>query len=305
MIPCFNEAESLESLKHELELALKDFNDCECIWIDDGSSDETWNRIISFGEEKSKVHHVGLRLRVNYGQTTALAAGIENARNDWIVTIDGDGQNDPRDIPRMIELVRSDNDVICGYRYDRKDTLFKRRLPSRMANSLARLLFTLDVRDLGCTLRLFNRKLLGGMRLIGEMHRTLTIYLKLNGGSLKEIPVNHRSRRFGESKYGWERIFKFTCDLILARTYRNLKSSPIYLFLGFGLFQLAISFIAIVVIEQFLQLSGSKAQITLFALLISLFFLIHFVLMGLLGELLLRNNIELNRNSHYVIREIS
>lgn len=304
VIPCHNEEGSVEKLFDEINSSLLSLSSSikwECIWVDDGSTDNTYPLLTRLASSKKGKGHRILRLRSNRGQSTAIMAGIDHSEYEWIITMDGDGQNDPGDFARMLLAVKSEKDVICGYRYERKDSLFKRTLPSRAANFLAKILFKLEVNDLGCTLRLFRKELLYGMRISGEMHRTLTIYLKLNGGQLTEIKVNHRARMSGVSKYGSERIFKFLCDLILVKSFKILQKSPLYFFggLGFGLF--VTSILVVTVLGMNLDSVNGILVGTWITFLIGLFSLISLISVGLISELILKTHFELDRNVQYSV----
>jgi glycosyltransferase involved in cell wall biosynthesis len=308
ILPCHNEVEAIGDLFLEINQVMKNLEPrvkWECIWVDDGSTDLSWQELVKLCSSMEGQHHRALRLRSNLGQTTALMAGIDHSKSDWIVTMDADGQNDPQDILRMVKIVQSSKDVICGHRYSRKDVWFRRTLPSRVANLLARKMFRLNVNDLGCTLRLFNKELLQGMRLQGEMHRTLTIYLKLNGGKLSEIKVNHRARKHGSSKYGSERIFKFLCDLILVRSYSILKKSPLYFFAGVAVVELFITFLLFFTSIIFGILSEEIIFHSVTFLLASIFMMFNIVSIGLIGELILKSHFELTRDAQYSIADDS
>lgn len=303
VIPCYQEEGNIERLAGEIDNALDPLSNeigIECIWVDDASQDATWLKISEIVSQGEKIKHKGLRLGKNSGQTTALMAGIDHATYEWIVTIDGDCQNDPTDIPKMIEKIDTSSDVICGQRYQRKDKLISRKLPSLIANWMARVIFSLEVKDLGCTLRLFNRKLLQGMRLMGEMHRTLTIFLRMNGGILKEIPVNHRKRVAGKSKYGAERIFKFSCDVILARFYYNLRKTPLYLFAAISLVISTIMTFSLVILKFLVEdwMVVGLISIPIFS---TIYFIACAILLGLMTEVNIRTHIELDRESQYSI----
>lgn len=305
VVPCYEEEGNIERLAKDIEYALavvaKEIR-VECLWVDDGSRDATWQKIFKVSSMSIMIIHKGLKLGKNSGQSTALMAGIDHASHDWIVTIDGDCQNDPTDIVRMIELVENTNDVICGQRYKRKDKLVSRKLPSIVANWMARVLFRVEVRDLGCTLRLFNKKMLQGMRLIGEMHRTLTIFLKINGGILKEIPVKHRKRISGKSKYGAERIFKFICDLLFAKAYTMLRKTPLYLFTGIALVIALTPITSIMVLKFFVE---DWKLLWMISILIwsTMLFISSCVMMGLVAEVNIRTHVELDRESQYNISD--
>jgi glycosyltransferase involved in cell wall biosynthesis len=303
VIPCFNEADNVPALAQEIEQSLSNLTlPWECIWVDDGSTDETWSRISSLGKP-----HIGLRMRRNTGQSTSIMAGIDVSAFEWIVTIDGDGQNDPSDIPFLVSQVTDQKNVICGFRKFRKDNFFLRKLPSRLANSISRILLRVPVRDLGCTLRVFNRNLLLQTRLMGEQHRVLTVYLSRNGGQIKEFPVKHRPRTAGASKYGLSRVLKFIGDLILVRFYQILMSKPLYFFGTLSVFSICI-FVISMFLNIFVFFLGARGHFdsSLVSLsLLSAMMSLSFLSFGLICEVLIRTRIDFNRSAQYEIQEIS
>jgi glycosyltransferase involved in cell wall biosynthesis len=228
VIPLLNEAESIPILAREIEHSLNSSGESyewECIWVDDGSTDGSWEEL-----KRLKTPHKALKLHRNMGQSSAIMAGCDYASYDLIVTLDADLQNNPADIPRLLLELKDDIDCVCGIRKNRIDKLFSRKIPSLVANWLARRVTGVPVTDLGCTLRIFRKRLVIDNRLIGEMHRVLPIYFHLSGARIKEIAVDHRIRKFGASKYGLERIFKFIADIFLAKVMKRITTRPLYFF---------------------------------------------------------------------------
>jgi len=292
VIPVHNEMDSIRVLADEIELAL-DSLECawECIWVDDGSSDLSWNEIRKLGST-----HRALRLGRNFGQSSAIMAGCDNAKFEIIVTLDSDLQNDPKDIIKLLNTLTSDLDCVCGVRKDRNDKLISRKIPSMVANKLARIITGIHIRDLGCTLKVFRKYLITDSRLIGEMHRVLPVYFHMSGARITEIPVSHRARKFGNSKYGLNRIFKFMADILLAKVMNRITSRPLYLFGGISL-SLFLTGIAtlLFLITQVLVLNSSISfaaiSFSIFALGLAVIFgCVIIILLGLLTEVIIRTS---------------
>jgi dolichol-phosphate mannosyltransferase len=305
VIPLLNESESIPILAREIEEALRSIDcDWECIWVDDGSSDSSWNELNKLGQ-----NHRALKLSRNLGQSSAIMAGCDNASFDLIVTLDADLQNNPEDILRLLSLLNNQLDCICGIRANRSDKLFSRKIPSLVANWLARKVTGVPVTDLGCTLRVFRKHLVTDNRLIGEMHRVLPIYFHLSGARIAEIEVGHRSRRFGNSKYGLERIFKFMADILLAKVMNKITTRPLYFF---GSISLLFLFVGLTTIFFTLIWSAHPEteihpSLTDFSLIIlgmaaiALSFLI--TILGLLTEVIIRKSSSEVEKSQYNIIE--
>ena len=286
VIPLFNEDENIQILSKQIEEMMSSHNiTWECIWVDDGSTDKSWESLLSLSKD-----HRAVRLAKNSGQATAIMAGIDVSRSDIIVTMDADLQNDPADIPRLLDRLNSEIDVVCGFRINRQDKLLTRKMPSRIANNLARKITKVPVTDLGCTLRAFRKDLVRNDRILGEMHRLFIVHLFLDGARIAEIPVNHRERIHGKSKYGLERFFKFISDLILAKALNYISNKPLYMFGALSLITLTLSLISIFS-ALFLRLVGIKKYIDTSLVSASLIlFSTSLILLsiGLLTELLAR-----------------
>ena len=227
VIPVYNEAGNISELASEIsEVFIRTHIIWECIWIDDASEDDTWVEI-----KKLNKPNKGLKLRTNSGQTTATKIGINAAKFNTIATLDGDGQNDPNDILKMIEILQSNPniDLVQGYRLHRVDNKYTRKIPSKIANKLVRLLADQHIKDLGCSLRVFKKHLMSNLILTGEMHRLLTLYLLDNGAKIVQTSVNHRKRFSGRSNYGFSRIFKLIIDVILYKSLKAIFISPIHI----------------------------------------------------------------------------
>lgn len=209
IVPLHNEADNIHILNEAIHDALKGFK-YELLLVNDGSTDGT-------GMQLKKLKHPNLiviELQKNYGQSLALSAGIDIAKGDYIVTMDGDLQNDPRDITWMLEKAKNEKwDLVSGIRTNRKDSFFK-KIPSKAANLIIRLATNIDINDHGCTLKVFTKKTAKELNLYGEIHRYMSLLAHFNGARIKQVPVRHNARKFGISKYGLERIFKVIYDLI-------------------------------------------------------------------------------------------
>ncbi len=303
VIPVFNEEGNLRALEQELSAALAGMKvEYEIIWVDDGSSDG------SFAELKkicADTRQLALRFSKNYGQTAALAAGIAEARGEWIVTLDADGQNDPEDIPRLFAAAASGFDVVSGWRSARQDPFFSRQLPSRAANFIISSVTGVRLHDFGCTLKVYRAALLKSADLYGEMHRFLPAILGYAGASIMELPVNHRPRVSGKSKYGILRTFKVVLDLLTVKFMGDFITKPLYLFGGLGLGLGAASlFMASVTLYNKLCNGIFVKDQPLF--LVAIFFALagmQFAFMGLMAEVMIRTYHSANRKPPYSIAE--
>jgi glycosyltransferase involved in cell wall biosynthesis len=282
----FNEEENIPILAKQIEETMLAHNiQWECIWVDDGSSDKSWDFVLSLSK-----NHRAIRLAKNFGQSTAIMAGIDASSSDIIVTMDADLQNDPADIPKLLNCLDSEIDVVCGFRVDRQDKMLTRKIPSRIANKLARKITNVPVTDLGCTLRAFRKDLVRNNRILGEMHRLFIVHLYLEGARIAEIPVTHRERIHGLSKYGLERSFKFISDLILAKALNYISNKPLYLFGSLSLITLILSFTSML-LALILRLVGIKNYIDTSLISASLILVSTSLILlsiGLLSELVVR-----------------
>jgi glycosyltransferase involved in cell wall biosynthesis len=300
VIPVYNEGENVEELYSRLTEML--MPGMEVVFVDDGSADDTGERlaVIEAADERVRL----IRLRRNFGQTAALSAGIDNARGRIIVPMDGDLQNDPRDIPSLLEKLDEGYDVVSGWRVDRKDPL-RRRIPSMAANWLVSVSTGVKLHDYGCSLKAYRRSVLENVRLYGEMHRFVPVYASWQGARVTEMPVRHHPRTRGESKYGMERIFKVILDLILLKFLASWSTRPIYVFGGFGLVSLA-GGIAVGIGTVYLKLAGIRDFVeTPLPLLVVMLLLVGglSILLGLLAEILIRTYYESQGKVTYAVRE--
>jgi glycosyltransferase involved in cell wall biosynthesis len=240
VIPVFNEVENLTVLIDELAAVLgPHYANYEVVIVDDGSSDGTTPLLRRLVEERPYLRAVFFRR--NFGQTAAFDAGFHAASGDIVVTMDGDLQNDPQDIPAMIRKLEEGCDVVAGWRYKRQDGMFFRKIPSRTANWLIRKVTQAPIHDLGCSLRVYRREVTEELRLYGEMHRFISVLAFNMGARITEVRVNHRPRRAGTSKYGLHRTLKVILDLMTVLFLRRYQTKPIYVFGGLGLFMFAVA----------------------------------------------------------------
>ena len=230
VIPIFNEEDSITILNEKILKALKGYN-FEIIYVDDSSTDSSREVIKSINKKKV----ILVELSKNYGQSLALAAGFEVAKGDYIITLDGDLQNDPNDIlPMLNKAVEGDWDIVTGIRVKRKDSIIK-TIPSRIANFIIRTLTRLNISDQGCALKVFKKETAKSLNLYGEMHRFINLAAYLDGARITEVPVRHNPRKFGYSKYGLGRIFKVINDLLLILFQKKFLQKPIYFFGSIGI----------------------------------------------------------------------
>jgi glycosyltransferase involved in cell wall biosynthesis len=304
IIPVFNEVDSLPRLHQALVGALDGLS-YELVFVDDGSADGSQEALERLAREDPG-HTLVVELRRNFGQTAAIAAGFDHASGDVLVTIDADLQNDPADIPSLLDKIEEGYDVVSGWRVRRKDPLFTRRLPSRVANWLISVVTGVRLHDYGCTLKAYRREVLHGFRLYGEMHRFIPAYAGSVGAKITELPVRHHRRRFGKTKYGLGRTIKVILDLFTVKFLISYAAKPIYLFGGTGIVLILPSvFILLFLLVRRLWLHISVLGSPLFqmsAMLIILGF--QSILMGLIAELLVRTYHESQAKPTYSVRRV-
>lgn len=284
VIPVLNEAENVSGLAARLRTALQPFT-YEVIWVDDGSTDATIAEIRRHSDAHTKL----ICLARNFGQTAALAAGIDASEGEYVVTIDGDQQNNPEDIPRMLQILKEGEwDVVAGFRKDRKDN-WLRTFPSRLANRLIRNLSGIIVRDYGCSLKVFRKDYAKNLELHGELHRFIPILAALRGARITDVEVSHSPRRFGRSKYGLGRTFNVLSDLLLLFFLQKYFRKPIHLFGPLGMLTLlagsAISLYLLAVKISGEEIGGRPLLILGVSLVLAG---IQFLTFGVLAELLMR-----------------
>ena len=306
VIPVYNEVDSLKLLHQALCAALHGITrSWEVIYVDDGSRDGS----VKLLEEMSALdpeHIVIVEFRRNFGQTTAIAAGIDHARGDVIIFLDADLQNDPADIPMMLEKLDEGYDVISGWRKDREDNALTRNLPSHMANWLISNVTGVHLHDYGCTLKAYRREVITGFKLYGEMHRFIPVYANSVGAKILEVPVRHHARKFGASKYGLERTIKVVLDLMAVQFLTRGANKPIYLFGGGGIVLFIasiIGFLFLAIRKWFLGIDVLSSPLFTIAVLAAMTGF-QAILMGLIAELLVRTYHESQQKPTYTVRKV-
>jgi glycosyltransferase involved in cell wall biosynthesis len=306
VIPVYNEEESLPKLQQALHEALDSHSDInwEVIFVDDGSTDTSLNILEKIAQDD--VEHIRVvEFSSNFGQTAAIAAGIDYAQGDIIVLLDADLQNDPADIPMMLEKLNQGYDVVSGWRVNRQDQFLTRTLPSRTANWLISTVTGVKLHDYGCTLKAYRHEVLANFRLYGEMHRFIPAYASSAGAKIIEVPVQHHPRRFGKTKYGLSRTTKVVLDLFTVKFLMSYANKPIYLFGGTGIFLFIISLLSMLflLIRRF-TIGTSVFSSPIFILSILLFILgFQSILLGLIAELLMRTYHESTHKPTYTVRK--
>lgn len=303
-IPIFNEKETLTPLFSKIkEVMTRLGKPWEVIFVNDGSSDgseEALDRMAAENPEVKVVH-----FRRNFGQTAAMMAGFDYATGDVIIPMDGDYQNDPEDIPRMLEKLDEGYDVVSGWRRDRQDNAVTRNMPSIMANRLISAVSGVRLHDFGCSLKAYRAEIIKGVRLYGEMHRFLPIYAKWHGANITELPVGHYKRSAGKSKYGLERVLKVIFDLVVVKFLDSYQMKPMYLFGACGLASFAASFF-FALWALYLYFFEGKPFITTPLPLMTVFTFmtaVICVLLGLLAEMITRTFFESQGKSIYLVKQ--
>jgi glycosyltransferase involved in cell wall biosynthesis len=310
VVPVYNEEENIPFCLEEVHQVLTEWSRIskepyEIIFIDDGSSDDTVNNLKRYATGMTSVKLV--QFRRNFGQTAAMAAGFKNTKYDIVVALDGDLQNDPREIPKMVQIIRDGKaDLVAGWRKDRKDKFFSRRLPSVLANHLISLTTRVKLHDYGCTLKAMSGEIARNIKLYGEMHRFIPALADELGAKIVEVPVNHRERRFGSSKYGISRTIRVILDLITVKFLLGFSKRPIHLFGSIGLSLSAAGFftLSVVTFERFFM-SRPMGSRPMFLLSVMLCLVgMQFLVFGLLAEMLARTYYESQKKDTFVIRDI-
>jgi glycosyltransferase involved in cell wall biosynthesis len=305
VIPLFNEGANIEPLHREFSEALSATGrPYEVILVDDGSTDDSFERLrrIQGGDARVRV----IRFRRNFGQTAAFAAGIAEARGRLVVTSDGDLQNDPRDIPEMVRRLDEGYDIVCGWRKNRQDPWLSRRVPSTVANRLISIVTGVRLHDYGCSLKVFRSEVIKPLRLYGEMHRFMPALASEMGVRIAEMPVNHRARAHGQSKYGLSRTIRVLLDLLAVKFLLSYSTRPLQVFwlLGLGMGAagaVILAYLAGVKLLEQVPIGGRP--LLLFGILLA-FTGVQLVTIGLLAELQARTYREAQGKPAYVIREI-
>ena len=303
VVPLYNEEESLPHLLEQLLQALRPSDErFELVLVNDGSSDRTAEVLEQLSHEVPEL--VAVLLRKNYGQTAAMAAGFDVAQGAVIVSLDGDLQNDPADIPMLLAKLREGYDLVSGWRHQRQDAALQRKLPSRIANRLIGRVTGVKLHDYGCSLKAYRREVLADMRLYGELHRFLPALAFIEGARITEVKVNHRARQYGSSKYGIDRTFRVLMDLLTVWFMKRFLTRPMYVFGFGGLIAMLASVLASTYLLAVKLMGGDIGNRPLLTLAVVLGLAgIQLFCFGLLGELLIRTYHESQDRPIYRIRE--
>jgi glycosyltransferase involved in cell wall biosynthesis len=305
VIPLYNEEESIPHLYRGLTEALDDYGrSYEMIIVDDGSRDRSFELLRALAEEDPRLTVVSLRR--NFGQTAAFAAGFAHARGEVVITMDADLQNDPRDVPLLMAKLDEGYDIVSGWRKDRQDRFWDRRLPSMIANRLISDVTDVKLHDYGCSLKAYRRDVLQHVRLYGELHRFIPALASQVGGTVTEVPVNHHARQYGRSKYGISRTIRVALDLITVWFLGSYATRPIHVFGTMGLASAAmgllIGFYLTFLKIFFDQDIGTRPLLLLAVLLVVIG--VQLITMGLLGEMVIRTYHESQDKPIYFVRNV-
>lgn len=303
-IPVYNEEESLKLLQDKINTTFQSMNlSYEVIYVDDGSTDKSYEILQEIARNNSNVRVV--KFRRNYGQTAAMSAGIEVARGKVLIPMDSDLQNDPQDIPRLLEKINEGYDVVSGWRKNRKDTYIDRKLPSMIANKIISIISGVKLHDYGCSLKAYRSEVLKDIRLYGELHRFIPICASWAGAKVTEIPVNHHERQFGQSKYGINRTFKVILDLFMLKFLTDYLTKPIYFFGSISMASMLLSAICFFSAVWFRLVDGIQLDGTPLPILGAMFFTVsvQILLFGVIADLLMRTYYESQGKRPYYIQE--
>lgn len=305
VIPVFNEAENIYPLHEQLSEVLENMGrSYEIIFVDDGSEDGSTEKIEELAKADMRIVHI--QFRRNFGQTAALAAGFDHAKGEIIITMDADLQNDPKDIPLLLKKMGEKYDVVSGWRKDRKDPYWSRRLPSILANKLISGIMRVPLHDYGCTLKAYRREVIKSIRLYGDLHRFIPVVSNWMGVNMAEVEVTHHPRRHGATKYGIYRTITVFLDLINLKFLLSFSTRPIQIFGGMGLLSLFLGLITTLVVIGLKISTGFDITGNPLFLGAILFFLvgIQFLMLGLLGEIVIRIYHESQDRKIYVVRQV-
>ena len=309
IVPIYNEKDNIKPLFSEIK-SVSDFivkdkyydiNDYEIIFIDDGSKDNSKQALEELKKKEPKLKVI--ELRRNFGQTPALKAGFDNCKGDFIITMDGDMQNDPKDIPRLINKLNKGYDVVSGWRYKRRDSFFK-KIYSRIMNNLRMILIGDSLHDYGCSLKIYKRECIKDLELFGELHRYITAYLHIKGYKIGELPVNHRSRRYGKTKYNISRGINGILDLFYLKFWASYSNRPLHFFGRLGIYQWLLS--GVIVIEQIVKaILLNRLELGPLLMLAAVLALsgLLFIIFGFLSEIVIRSYFS-EKNKIYNIKKI-
>lgn len=304
VIPIYNEKENIKLLREALYSALQKLNlTYEIIFVDDGSSDGSFEIIKEEAMHDNAIKLI--RFARNFGQTAALEAGFQNSKGEIIIPMDGDLQNDPADIPLLLQKINEGYDVVSGWRKRRQDKFFTKTLPSKIANAIIAKITKVHLHDYGCTLKAYKKEFLNQTRLYGEMHRFIPVYAAWHGARVAEIIVRHNPRKFGKTKYNLSKTLRVILDIITVKFLISYLNRPMHFFGGAGLFALFLGFLSgaiSIYLKIFYAVNLNRDPL----LLLSVFLFIvgiMFILMGLLAEIIIRTYYESQKKESYLIKE--
>lgn len=304
ILPVLNEEENLEAMNTEIVGVVEKMDvDYEIIYIDDGSTDRSFEILSALREQNQNIKVI--QFRRNFGQTAGLAAGFDHASGDVIITMDSDRQNDPNDIPMLLEKINEGYDLVSGWRFDRQDAWLSRKLPSKLANGLISKITGVKLHDYGCSLKAFRKEVIENIRLYGEMHRFIPAIASWMGVRIAEVKVNHRARVAGTSKYGISRTFRVILDLITVKFLLQYSARPIHFFGGIGMASGALGFAMaffMTIQKFFFEMPMGDRPLLLLSVLL-MFIGLQFITFGLLGELMTRTYHESQDKPIYVVRQ--
>lgn len=296
--PVFNEENNVQALNDSLTWVMNQITEnYEIIYVNDGSVDDSINQLLNIADKDK--HVTVAELETNSGQTSAIMAGIELSQGDIIVLIDSDGQNDPKDIPRLIDKINEGYDVVSGWRRNRQDKFFTKIIPSKLANWLISKITGVKLNDYGCSLKAYRSRVLKRIKLYGEMHRFIPVYASWQGAKICEIPVNHFARKNGSSNYGLSRVFKVLLDLTLIKFFDKYKTKPIYFFGKFSMILFLLSLLTASYALYLKFVKGISFILTPLPLLTSLLFISSIILicLGIMTDIINRTYFE-SQNIH-------
>ncbi len=304
VIPVFNEEPNIVPLYRELKPVMEKMGKkYEILFIDDGSRDRTYSAIKYLHNKDKNVK--AIRLRKNFGQTAAISAGFDHAKGKVIITMDGDLQNHPRDIPRLIAKIDQGFDVVSGWRYNRKDPGLSKKVPSKISNRLARKLTKLKLHDFGCTLKAYRKESVADIELFGEMHRYIPALISWQGYSVSEVKVNHRPRKSGKTKYGRSRLMRGFLDLINIRFWSKYSTRPLHFFGWLGAVSFLLGFIIgtyKLILRLFYGVYLEAGPLLIFAVMLIILG-VQFIMFGFLGEIMIRTYYQ-GKVKIYKIKEV-
>lgn len=304
VLPVYNEEESLALQHKAVTDAVKKLNKTyEIIFVDDGSVDSSYEILKNIAAKDKNIKIV--RFRRNFGQTAAMAAGIDHSRGDVIVFMDSDLQNEPGDIGKLLEKIEEGYDVVSGWRANRQDKLISRKIPSKIANWLIAKVTGVALHDLGCSLKAYRGEVIRQVNLYGEMHRFIPVHASWIGARITEVPVGHHARQFGKSKYGIKRTFKVILDLITVKFMGSYSTKPIYIFGGTGVVVLILGFIsgiAVIAMKFLVHLNMIRNPLLLLTVMLIIIGIL-FIQMGIIAEIMIRVYHESQKKPPYMVKD--